>query len=543
MRNGLSRLRRAVELARHRRFLPPAGLRVTLTRDRSRVTPMKTTIARAAAVAALLCAVPAAAQAPAFVPVQGVLRDSVGGTVDGVIPVSVRLYRNATGGAPFYVESSDVTFDDGAFVVYLGTTEPLDLEVFSGGGDVYLGVSLAGAPELTPRIALGTTTFAAFAEFAGAVEWGDVRGVPASLLDGDADTTYAVTPPLALSGTTLRLDSAGCDAGEGLQWNGAAWVCAITDTSGLQARVSGACAPGEAIRAIAADGSVVCDIAGDGGIVEVVAGNGLTGGGTSSTVALGVDLDEVQARVAAPCGAGTFVRSIARDGTPECVAAPAPVAGAGIVIDPGNVIRVDTAAVQARVAGPACTYGIASIAADGSVTCAANNDTNTTYSQGTGITISGTTISVDTTQIQRRLAASSCPYGIASVDVNGAITCAANNDTNTWPPGYNADCPDNNHFVYGFDDNGYPLCRSIADAARSYINSNCRMYIGWADSGRGCCDGLVYGTTTGALQGSFANSGSAVRRHVWDSSVNFQGLNLGGDVGDDDTLWVGFHCF
>jgi hypothetical protein len=77
----------------------------------------------------------------------------------------------------------------------------------------------------------------------------------------------------------------------------------------------------------------------------------------------------------------------------------------------------------------------------------------------------------------------------------------------------------------------------------TFDDSNCRMYIGWSDSGRGCCDGLVYGTTTGALQGGFASPSSGIRRHVWESVVNFQGINLGGDVGDDDSIYVGFHCF
>ena len=105
----------------------------------------------------------------------------------------------------------------------------------------------------------------------------------------------------------------------------------------------------------------------------------------------------------------------------------------------GNVVlSVDSNYVQRRVSG-SCDYGIASIDDAGTVSCAANNDTN---SGGTisgmdlgtglsGIVAAGTaTISVDTAIIQARVTGT-CTTGssIASIDVNGDVTCEVDDNT------------------------------------------------------------------------------------------------------------------
>ncbi len=58
----------------------------------------------------------------------------------------------------------------------------------------------------------------------------------------------------------------------------------------VQSRISGTCAAGQAMRGIAQDGSVTCETLGAGGdITSVSAGVGLTGGGASGAVSLGVN--------------------------------------------------------------------------------------------------------------------------------------------------------------------------------------------------------------------------------------------------------------
>ncbi|HUT79239.1 MAG TPA: hypothetical protein VM285_16185, partial [Polyangia bacterium] len=72
------------------------------------------------------------------------------------------------------------------------------------------------------------------------------------------------------------------------------------------------------------------------------------------------------------------------------------------------------------------------IAVDGTVTCEADDDTNTTYSASTGLTLTGVAFSADTTYLQRRVS-TTCAAGssIRAIAVDGTVTCEADDDTNT----------------------------------------------------------------------------------------------------------------
>jgi hypothetical protein len=90
------------------------------------------------------------------------------------------------------------------------------------------------------------------------VHWNRLAGTPAGFADGvDDGTTYAVSAPVVLSGTTIGLQSAGCPAGGIWKWGGTGWVChPDLDTN------SG------------------------GDITGVIAGTGLVGGGSAGSVTL-----------------------------------------------------------------------------------------------------------------------------------------------------------------------------------------------------------------------------------------------------------------
>ena len=91
--------------------------------------------------------------------------------------------------------------------------------------------------------------------------------------------------------------------------------------TGFQRRVDGACPAASAIRAVGADGTVSCESIGGGGggdITGVTAGTGLSGGGTSGDVSLGVNPAQVQSRVTANCGLGAAVTTVLQDGSVSC---------------------------------------------------------------------------------------------------------------------------------------------------------------------------------------------------------------------------------
>ncbi|HEV8359455.1 MAG TPA: hypothetical protein VGR28_03265 [Candidatus Thermoplasmatota archaeon] len=298
-------------------------------------------------------------------------------------------------------------------------------------------------------------------------------------------------------------------AGAGLALNGTQFS---VNTASVQSRVTGSCAAGQYVRVIAEDGSVTCgsDANGGGTVTSVTAGAGLTGGTITTSGTFAVDTAAIQERITGTCAAGSSVRAIAQDGTVTCEAddsatysASSPVSLSGTTFglssagcasgevwkwsgtawgcDPdvdtnsggtvtsvasgfglqggpvtaSGTVSVNTSQVQQRVTG-SCAAGnyVRGIAQDGTVTCQADVDTNsggtvTSVASGSGLTggpITGTgTLSiatggvtsamiadgaiasadVDATTVQRRIAGS-CPSpgnAIRAIAQDGTVTC------------------------------------------------------------------------------------------------------------------------
>jgi hypothetical protein len=139
---------------------------------------------------------------------------------------------------------------------------------------------------------------------------------------------------------------------------------------------------------------------------------------------------DVQARVNGACGANEAIQSINADGSVTCQVDDDTTYAEGIGIDiTGNVVSADLAAVQARVNG-ACPAGqaIRTIGSAGAVVCEA--DDNTTYTEGAGIDITGTTVSADTAVVQSRVTGSCLAnQAIRVINSDGTVSCDAENVT------------------------------------------------------------------------------------------------------------------
>jgi hypothetical protein len=442
-----------------------------------------------AAVAVLATAGAARADAPAYLPVQGVLADAEGVALDGDFPVVFALHTADIGGTVLWTETQMVSVEDGLFTAYLGDLTPLDLALFRDNGTVYLGVTVGTDAEM-PRFQIATTGFAAFAQYAGdaatvgghaptdfqmagaAVAWTDVTGIPADLADGvDDDTTYTAGAGLTLTDTTFAADRTVVeDWARGVAYDTVAELRAELDTA--YADVAHAHAWGDLTDIPAGFADGVDDD------TTYTAGAGLTLTGTTfaanqgqieiwargvayDTVAeLRGDLDAVYAARSHvhPWGDLSGVPAGLGDGDDDTTYA----AGTGLTLT-GTTFAADATYLQRRVSG-ACAAGnsIRQINADGTVVCEAD-DTGTVYTAGTGISVSGGTIALDTTyadgryvnvgeansvtsamivdgsvgsadvntaQVQARVGGTCAPgSAIATISATGTVTCEADDNT------------------------------------------------------------------------------------------------------------------
>lgn len=342
---------------------------------------MRKLIRRVVFVATLLVAATAVAEAPPIIPFQGFLTDAEGTPRDGDVVVEITLYDAAVDGNVLYTESQVIEADAGYFTAELGLGDALDLAIFRDNGEVWAEV-VVDDEALDPRIQLGTVPYAAWAEWAAdaatldgrtadelaATDWGDVTGIPAELTDGDdVGPTYDAGAGLTLTDGTFAVDG-----------------------TAVQLRLSDSCAGGEFLQGVAADGTVSCGTPADSD-TTYTAGGGLTLSGN----AFSVDSSVVQGRVAGTCAPGSSIRAIAADGTVTCEADDDTTyaAGTGLTLTDGT-FDVDASAVQARISG-SCPTGqaIRLIEESGAVVCQPIGG-GSNYDAGPGIDITDGTVSI-----------------------------------------------------------------------------------------------------------------------------------------------------
>ncbi|MDD3642818.1 MAG: hypothetical protein PHQ19_05075 [Candidatus Krumholzibacteria bacterium] len=107
----------------------------------------------------VLLAAAASADVPELLSYQGVLTDDVGSALpDGSYNVEFRLYTVEAGGTPIWQEAHLLTVTKGIFNATLGWTQPLGALDFDQ--PYYLGISVEGEAELSPRTLLTDAAYA-----------------------------------------------------------------------------------------------------------------------------------------------------------------------------------------------------------------------------------------------------------------------------------------------------------------------------------------------------------------------------------------------
>ena len=149
------------------------------------------------------------------------------------------------------------------------------------------------------------------------------------------------------------------------------------DTAYLQRRVSATCAAGSSIRTINADGTVACETD-DGTVTSVATGPGLTGGTITATGTVGLAATQLLPTTACavnqvPQWNGSAWTCAVAGGTGTVTSVATGTGLTGGPVTTAGTIAVNTATIQARVTG-SCPVGsyIRTIAADGTVTCQAD---------------------------------------------------------------------------------------------------------------------------------------------------------------------------
>jgi len=183
---------------------------------------------------------------PQMLSYQGKLTDTLGQAVaDTTYSVTFQLYTAPSGGSPFWSETQTVTTRAGLFSILLGSVTPID--TMPTAGAAYLGMSVAGGAELTPRLRIAGAAYSYLSERAASadllqgkdtteldvryVNEGQANSITSAMITNGQvtsadirDTTVNTAELKAASVTMVKLNQDGAAAGQVIKWTGSAWA-------------------------------------------------------------------------------------------------------------------------------------------------------------------------------------------------------------------------------------------------------------------------------------------------------------------------------
>ncbi len=164
----------------------------------------------------------AQAPVPSTLPFQGRLTLQGGGNVNGLIPVTFRIFNVATGGTVRWTETNPgVAVTNGLFAIELGGITGFPTDLFDG-STLFLGVQISTDPEMVPRLPIPSQAYAQLA--VGAIDVKDRDIHPRTVSIGttqviDANGTWVGLPTglLGPQGPTGPTGPIGPTGPQGLQ--------------------------------------------------------------------------------------------------------------------------------------------------------------------------------------------------------------------------------------------------------------------------------------------------------------------------------------
>ena len=296
---------------------------------------------------------------------------------------------------------------------------------------------------------------------------------------------------------------------------------------------AGSCPEGSSIRQILEDGSVICELddTSNGDITEVIAGTGLSGGGTTAAVTLSADTAYLQRRVSSTCPTGQSMRVINSDGTVSCEVDD----NSG-----GDITAVNTAGGSGLIGGAIIGNVSLSLLTTCSPTqilkwtgsawgCAADVDTNTTYTAGTGIDLVGTQFSVEN---PLSLNGSSAGGILSGANSNTADLSSGVKGESTAITGYTSGVLGQANSTSGYG--VYGIAAAITGSTSGVLgqanSTSGTGVMGWATSGIGSTSGVLgqANSTSGTGVTGWATSGTGSTIGVYGQSNSTSGKGIMG---------------